>query len=329
MILTDKYISILNQLNNSTPNRLNFHHIAGEVLIEMANEKEFWFEIFKQNLTDKGYLGREWSMYDIPFFYVYENDDFYVKVHLFVPLKSYEPNIMASAIHHHNNYLITTYAAFGSGYETFLFEKDFKIDPITKEVNLKVRDHFTQQERPVHTVDAWEPHVVINPTSLSATLVIWSPDKKRATDSLRSNPLLKFFKTPIRKIIYLLGLDKNIGISAKETYQFYPHNSKYFAIPENEYFAPTRAQVGAEVDDYSIQTVFAFMQRMGFNDKDFLTQLKSNADVPHYYHKWINMMINDDPIPDAFAKEQINVPGGRRTVDDILSADKNIKEKAN
>jgi hypothetical protein len=40
-------------------------------------------------------------------------------------------------------------------------------------------------------------------------------------------------------------------------------------------------------------------------------------------------MINDDPIPDAFAKEQINVPGGRRTVDDILSADKNIKEKAN
>ena len=26
--------------------------------------------------------------------------------------------------HHHNNYMLTTYAAFGSGYETMLFEKD-------------------------------------------------------------------------------------------------------------------------------------------------------------------------------------------------------------
>ena len=327
-MVLESYIQEINRINNFYTDRKIFHEKSSDFLIKMSSDKNFWSEIFKQNLSDKAFLNREWSMYDIPFFYVYENDDFYIKVHLFVPLKTYESNIAASAIHHHNNYLITTYAAFGSGYETMLFEKDFNIDPITKEVNLKIRDRFTQQERPVHTVDAWEPHVVINPTSLSATLVVWSPDKKRATDTLRSNPILKALKTPLRKIIYFLGLDKKVGIAAKLTFQFYPKNGKFYAIAEEDYFAPTRSQKGEEVNDYSVQTLFAFMQRMGFDDKEFLKSMKTNNEVPFYYYKWIEMLINNQSIPDTYAKETINVPGDRITVDDILFADKITNQKS-
>jgi hypothetical protein len=321
-MLNHESIHNIFRLNNIIKNRNQFHVLSGPELVKMAADKNFWNEVFKQNLTDKGYLNRKWTMYDIPFLYVYENDDFYIKIHLFVPLKSHEPKVVASAIHHHNNYLITTYAAFGPGYETILFEKDFTINSNTKEVNLKIREHFTQQERPLHTVDAWEPHVVVNPTSLSATLVVWSPDKKRVTDSLRSNPLLKAIKMPLRKLIYAFGIDKKVGIAAKETYQFFPKEGKFYAIPEDDYFAPTRAQKGPEVDDYSIQTVFAFMQQMGFNDVDFLESLKSNRDVPSYYHKWIDMLLNNQSIPDTYAKDNINVPGGKITVDDILFANK-------
>jgi hypothetical protein len=321
-MILEKYISQIKNFNLAYTDRKLFHEKSGELLLQMVADKNFWVEVFKQNLTDKGYLKRKWSMYEIPFLYVYENDDFYLKVHLFVPLKTYEPKIMASAIHHHNNYLITTHAAFGSGYETMLFEKDFVIDSISKQVNLKIREHFTQKERPLHTVDSWEPHVVINPTSLSATLVVWSPDKKRATDSLRSNPLLKAIKMPLRKLIYAFGLDKKVGIAANETYQFYPKDGKFYAVLEDEYFEPTRSQVGPEVDDYSIQTVFAFMQRMGFNDLEFLNNLKKNQDVPNYYHKWIDMLLNNQFIPDNYAKENINVPGGKITVEDILFASK-------
>ena len=318
----NQFVQKIIKLNKTTLNRYQFHKSTRPLLIEMASDKNFWIEVFKQNLSDKGFLNREWSMYDIPFFYVYENDDFYIKVHLFVPLKNYASKIAASAIHHHNNYIITTYAAFGSGYETMLFEKDIKINSVTKEVNLKVREHFTQQEKPIHTVYAWEPHVVINPTSLSATLVIWSPDKKRATDSLRSNPLLKALKMPLRKLIYALGMDKKVGIAAKETYQFYPKDGKFYAIPEDEFFAPTRAQKGEEVNEYSVQTLFAFMQRMEFNDVEFLKSMKTNRDVPIYYHKWIDMLLNNQTIPDTYAKENINVPGRKITVDDILFANK-------
>lgn len=237
-------------------------------------------------------------------------------------MKSYEPGVVASAIHHHNNYLLTTFAAHGSVMETMLFEKDVVVNPQTKEANLKIREHFTQQERPVHLVDAWEPHVVINPTALSATLILWSPDKKRATDSLRSNPLLKAMKTPLRKLIYALGMDKKVGIAAKETYQYYVKDNKFYGVLEDEYFAPTRNQFGPHVDDYSVQSVFAFIQRIGFSDKEFFKTLKTNVDVPKYYHKWIDMILNNESIPDTYAKEQINVPGGRLLISEILKANK-------
>ena len=52
MILTNKFISKLNQLNNSIHHRLDFHKQAGDVLVNMASEKEFWFEIFRLNLSE-------------------------------------------------------------------------------------------------------------------------------------------------------------------------------------------------------------------------------------------------------------------------------------
>jgi hypothetical protein len=318
----NQYIRQVINLSDKIDDRKKFHEEAGNLLIKMGQDKGFWFEVFKANLVDKGFLQRKWTMYEIPFFYIYENNDFYVKAHLFVPLKTYEPHVVASAIHHHNNYILSSFAAYGSGYEGILFEKNVEINPITKEVKLKIKEHFTQTDKPLHMVDAWEPHVVINPTSLSATLVLWSPDKKRTTDSFRSNPILKAIKAPLRKLIYTLGIDKKVGIAAKETYQFYVTDNKFYAVLEEDYFAPTRQQDGENVNDYSVQTLFAFMQRMQFNNYDFLKLLKTNNDVPKYYHKWIDMLLNNQPIPDTYAKEVINVPNGRMMVKDILDADK-------
>jgi len=322
MMINNKYIQQIIELNAKVVDRKDFHNQAGDLLQKLAGDKNFWIDLFKQNLSDKGYLQHKWSMYEIPFLFVYECDDFYLKVHLFVPLKDFKTNIAASAIHHHNNYLLSSFAAFGSGYEGMLFEKNVRIDPSTKETKLKIRERFHQKNKPLHMVDAWEPHLVVNPASLSATLVLWSPDKKRVTDSLRSNPILKALKTPLRKLIYVLGMDKKVGIAAKDTFQFYTKDNKFIAVPEDEFFAPTRAQSGPEVDDYSIQTVFAFMQRMKAVDAEFLKSLKKSADVPLYYHKWIDMILNNETIPDTFAKATINIPGGIMTIEDILNAEK-------
>jgi hypothetical protein len=316
------YIQQLISLNKEFSDRREFHARAAELLPVMAADKSFRDDIIRMNLSDNGYLHRKWTMYEIPFLYVFENEDFYLKIHLFVPLKSREKGIAASAIHHHNNYLLTSYAAFGPGYEAMLFEKNIEIDPVTKKAKLKIRKHISQTDTPLHLVDSWEPHVVINPDSLSATLVLWSPDKKRFTDTLRSNRLLKMIKTPLRKLIYGLKLENNIGIAAKDTFQFYAKNGNFFAIPEDEFFRPTREQSGPEVDDYSMQTVFAFMQRFGFNDKKFLTELKNSKNTPEYYIRWIDMLLEGRPIGDTFAKERINIPDGIMSVGDIEEANR-------
>jgi hypothetical protein len=119
-------------------------------------------------------------------------------------------------------------------------------------------------------------------------------------------------------------MDKKLGIAAKDTFQFYTKDNKFIAIPEDDFFEPTRNAKGPQVDDYSIQTVFAFMQRMNFKDMDFIRSLKQSKEVPAYYHKWIDMFLKNEPIPDTFAKETINIPGGVMTIDDILSANKKV-----
>ena len=46
--------------------------------------------------------------------------------------------------------------------------------------------------------------------------------------------------------------------------------------------------------------------------------------VPPYYHQWIDMLLNNEPIADSYAKEKINVLGGRMTVNDIFNC---VKKK--
>jgi len=310
------------ELNNSLLDRRSLHQQIGPLLQALGSDKSFWNEVIKQNLSDQNFLNRKWTMYEIPFFYVYECDDFNMKVHLFPSLESKKTNILASAIHHHNNYLLTTYAAFGSGYETFLFEKNPTTHEVTKETNLKITHQFKQKEKKIHLIDSWVPHAVVNPESFSATLVFWSSDKKRTTDKLRSNPLLKYFKTPLRKLIYNLGLDENLGIAANKTYQWYPQNNKFIGILEDDFFAPTRAMTGKEVNDYSAQSIFYFIQNIGFDDFEFIKSLKSNKDVPIYYHQWIDLFLNKQTIPETFAKAEINVPNKTITTEEVLLTNK-------
>jgi hypothetical protein len=323
-MITHEVLNKIKSLNASVEDRHQLHAQIAPLLMSLGKDKAFWNQVFKMNLSDPDFLNRKWTLYEIPFFYVYENDDFYMKVHLFTALESREINILASAIHHHNNYLLTTYAAFGSGYETFLFESNPNTNQETKAVKLKIVDRFKQKDRRLHLVNSWTPHAVVNPETFSATLVFWSPDKKRTTDKLRSNPILKALKGPLRKIIYLLGMDKSVGIAAKNTYQWYPQNNQFIGILEDDFFAPTRAADGPIVDNYSVQSIFHFMQQMGFDDFEFIRSMKSNKDVPSYYHQWIDLFLDKKPIPETFAKAEINVPNKRITIEEVVETNKQV-----
>lgn len=314
------YIKEVLSLEQKYPDRTEFHAHSEALLRQMGDDDAFLKLVLKRNFLDPGYLNQKWSLYNIPFLYIYETPDFYLKIHFFPTMKTYVPGTAAHCIHHHNNYILTTAAIFGSGYETLLFEKHPFTDTRTLRSNLKIHRHFTQKEKPVHRIDAWEPHLVFNPERFSATLQLWTPDRKRPTDQLRANPFLKAIKDPLRKLIYMLGMEKRFGIAAQHTYQWYPVENHFKAIEENDYFEPTRKAVGPEVDAYSMQTVFYFVQNRGLTDHELLTEVINHPDTPAYYKPFILDVLENRPISETYCKDYINIPSSAYSIADVYKA---------
>ncbi len=312
------YIRQILELNRLYEDRKVLHEKAGPILQQMGYDTDFLKLVLQRNFDDEGYLKQTWSQYNIPFLYIFENEDVVMKIHFFAAHPTHAGGIAAHCIHHHNNYILTTAAILGSGYETMLFDKNIVTEG--NKTHLRVNKHFTQQEYPVHTIDSWEPHIVYLPEAYSATLQLWTPDKKRATDALRHNPLLKALKTPLRKAIQLLGMEKQFGISVANTVQWYPDGDAFTGIDENEYFAPTRSAKGPEIDSYSIQTVCRFIQEKGILDADYLQEVVNRPQTPEYYKPWLQKLIQGEVIPETFAKTEINIPMKSYTREDVMRA---------
>lgn len=318
----EPYIQEIISLEKQYSDRSTFHRHAEPILQKMGTDDAFLKLVLKRNFDDDGYLKQEWSLYNIPFFYIYETADFYLKIHFFPSMKNYVPGVAAHCIHHHNNYILTTAAIFGSGYETLLFEKNPQTDLKTLRSELKIAKHFTQREFPVHKIDAWEPHLVFNPEKFSATLQLWTPEQKRVTDNLRTNPILKSIKTPLRKLIYLFGLEKNVGIAARNTFQWYPNGDHFQAIEEEIYFEPTRKAKGPEVDSYSMQTVFYFIQNRNLIDEEYFQEILKRKYLPEYYKPFIKAILNGEKIEETYCKETINIPSKSYRMEDVFLAAK-------
>ncbi len=327
ILKNNPYIKLLRKLSKEVNDRYKFHEMAAPILVKMGNDKEFLKEVVKRNFLDEGYLSQTWTLYNIPYFFVYENEHINVKIHIFPKHhETQRDGIAAHCIHHHNNYILTSNAFFGPGYESMLFEKDLMLDENNLTARLKIRKHFHQKEWNPSIIESWEPHVVFIPPQLSATLVLWTPDKKRITDSLRNNALLKAVKGPLREMIQSLGLTSKFGIAAKNTYQFYPNenNNGFKAIEENEYFAPTKAAKGDEVNDYSLRMIFDFLQKTDLIDADFLKEMLQNPITPAYYKVWIEMMLKGKTIPEVYHRNEINIPRGNYLREHILAAQEGL-----
>lgn len=318
-------IQKLLQLDIQYPNRYDFHENVEPLLLEMGKDQEFLQAVIRRNFEDQGYLNQEWSLYNIPFFYVYETDHFILKIHLFPAAEKYKPGMAAHAIHHHNNYILTTNAFFGSGYESVLFDKKVITDPKSLRTEMKINRHFHQKDWNPSRVDSWEPHIVFIPELLSATLLIWTPDKTRSTDALRNVGILKSFKQPLRRMIHFFGLASQFGIANSKTYQYYPapDGNKFMAIEEDEYFAPTKAAKGKAVDDYSMQMIYSFLQKANLFEVQYFTELVQKNLLPENHKYWVQKALNGEQIAEVYHRTELNIPQKSYHLVDIEKAAEN------
>ena len=117
-------------------------------------------------------------------------------------------------------------------------------------------------------------------------------------------------------------MEKQFGIASKKTYQWYPIGNQFKAIEENEYFEPTRKAVGVEIDAYSMQTVFYFLQNRNLIDADFLKDFLNKDTTPLYYKTFLSDVLNGVIIEESFCKESINIPAKTYTINDVFIASK-------
>ena len=289
------------------------------ILEKMGKDHDFLRAVVQRNLNDKGWLEFNWSDYNIPFFYVHETDDFIIKIHLFPAGPEGYQHYAAHAIHHHNNYILTTYAFFGSGYESMLFNKDVTVDEKMMKGDLKINKHFHQKDWNPSRVESWEPHIVFLPESFSATILMWTPDVKRKTDALRNHSLLKPFKKELRHLIYRLGMGDKLGIAREKTYQYYIQGKEVKAIDEESYFSASKKANGAAEKAYAMQMIFSFFQKSKLASKEMIEGLSANQDLPSYFKPWIDKFLNGEEIPEVLHRHELNIPNKSYTREDIIS----------
>lgn len=313
----DPLVSAICDLNDAESDRKLFHQRAESILKEMDNA-EFCGKVLEANLKDPVFLNREWSNYEIPHLNIHESDDFYLKYHIFLPVKSGDTSKSSNIVHHHNNYILSSLLAYGKGYHTMHFGKE-----IAKNADgsyaLSIEKDFFHERGSVNVVDSWEPHIVFNMDETTATLVLWSPDQKRITDGLRNHPAIKPFKGILLKVIHGLGANNAVGVAPKDVMQFYLDQGKMIGVKEADYFDFYKDQKGPEVDSNYTQAICHFMQLVGYRNESFLQEMLSQ-DLPAHWNRWLSALLQGEEIPAVYGKEKLNTPSGEIRLEELRSA---------
>ncbi|HAW20271.1 MAG TPA: hypothetical protein DCX14_08825 [Flavobacteriales bacterium] len=311
-------VNAIRQLSDACSDRLDFHKRSEEFLRKMGS-LEFASLVFETNLNDLGFLKREWTTYEIPFLYIYENNNFYLKYHIFPPVESGDTEKAANIIHHHNNYILSSFTMFGPGYHTFHFDKNIEELPDGRAKLSATKDFFHAKDQ-VNIVESWEPHIVFNMDDTTTTVVLWSPDKKQATDGLRNHPLVKPFKGLLLSVIHFFGLNKKVGVAPKDVKQYYVQDGETRWITEADYFGVYKEKKGDDVSLDYVQAICHFMQSLGYKNDEFVRGMMKRKDLPLAYKKWLPFLISGEKIPVLYGKEEINIPNKEIRIEDLRKA---------
>ena len=298
----NKYIKeIIFVFSKHNNNRYECHKLAAEILKRAAADTFFLFEVIRHNLSDPEFLKkkRHYSTLALP---IITTPDFNMVINIFPPLPDRRTDISFQSIHQHGNLLLTTAAVFGPGYESIVYKKNYTIDPATFITKMEKEKIYTFKSGKVEFIDAFTPHVVFYPESISATLALWSNKTKTNSERFKKSSVLQNFKKPIKKILKIIGLSKSLNINEVTFFDFYPDKGKLYALKERlEYNF-----LGG--NENFIQNIFHFIQKAGFDDANFLKELKKRDFITPFTRTIIDALVAGEPIQDEFVKEHLNIP---------------------
>jgi hypothetical protein len=239
----------------SSADKHEAHARATPILERLSREPSFLSAVLAKYLASPGSLDKK--NYPVVGIDVALNPWFSLMANCWIPLPSGETHLSTKAIHHHGTMLLSTVTLFGPGYEHLMFTRPRPVAEGSKILAMSLLEAAPHPLHHVAFVDEWIPHVPLYPASLSITLALWSSSSRVTwTDRVKRLPLFHGREKRLRELARRVGLTRRLALKVVESFDFYPEDDGFRAIPERVEFA-----LGPNEDH--LHGVFHVVQRTG------------------------------------------------------------------
>lgn len=295
------YIKSINEVFKKESDRYKAHALCKPLLIEMAENKSIFFEIIKKNLERPEFLQQK-RINPVIAFDIETNETVSFVAHCWMPLPNKRNDITHQSIHHHGKLLLTSVGAFGSGYESIIFKKNYTIDKKTGITNILVDKQYTNPYLNIEFIDINTPHVVFYPSEFSITYALWTNVEGATSETIKKIGFIKRYKKQLRKIIDFWGVAKLLGLNTNEYLDFYPDKNKIIAL-KNRVMYP----VGSNKS--FLNGFFSLLQLVKYDDiKSLETAVNKNQKDNKLVVKNLFEKFNSNTnIEDEFEKQHLNI----------------------
>lgn len=263
---------------------IDFHKKVTEILFKLGS-LELVSNVFERNLAEEIFLNKKWTSYEIPQLIIFEDERITLKYHFFLPVKSLSRENAAYLIHHHGNNILSSLVFFGSGYESIEFKKNIlKLND--QSFGLKIERDFFHTNGSINLLEGWTPHIISNVSQPTATVTLWSSGKTKKDEGERLNYIFE--------------------------------NGKYYGMTDSTFLSSIMKSPSYESDSHQhIQAICYFMQKIGYQNEEFISDVVSKIDQKSYWLKWLIKLKNNELIEHPYLNEAQSTLGKEISINEI------------
>lgn len=252
------YVTELVAIFKRAPNKHEAHARSRRVLLDMASDRANLRSALAVEIQRPGGLNtRHFPSVALP---IADNAYFNLVANCFLPLPGGVTNVTTNSVHHHGHLLLTTVTAFGPGYGHWRFTTPKRIHPEQDVFSFELIDREVHAAGHAAFVDAFMPHAVMFPPSLTVTFALWSSQNEVTwRDHLKRVPSVDAHRKSLLRIVRRLGLANALRLNVDDYFDYYPVQNGFQGMRK-------RIQFERGPNEDFLFTLFHILQQTGNED---------------------------------------------------------------
>jgi hypothetical protein len=213
------------------------HELSRAVLESLSRDDESVRHVFRACVATPGFLAsaRINPVIALP---VFETARYTLVANCWFPHPTRGTEVSHQSIHHHGNLLLSTVAAHGPGYESFLFERDYEIGDTRRVKDLRLKARWRNARGQYEFVDSYVPHLVFYPPEISVTFALWSRERPRRFQAVSTIVKKLGLGAAAAKAVRALGVARALDVNQQRDLDFAVEEGAFVALQSRASYAP-------------------------------------------------------------------------------------------